>query len=187
MIFSNFLVAAKIDPGTFPDTPNDQKRWFGGSGTIQDRFWRMSKKCPKSTRWRLVVIFWHFFVAAKIDPGAFPEPPNNQKRWLGGSGTIQDWFWMVKKKCQKSSFLTKKFCAFWIWRRVRGYPPSLKLRQEILQVIFSKHLCQICWMWRKTPLTYKLNVARGTWRSGTFFKFWLQRKTPSNPYNHWSP
>ena len=108
MIFSNFFVATKTNPGAFPGTQNDLKWWFEGLGTIQSWFWRSTKKSQKSIFWRLFMIFSNFFVATKIDPGTFPGTPNDSKRCFGGSGTIPDWFWGLPKKSQKSSFLTPK-------------------------------------------------------------------------------
>ena len=144
MIFSNFFLAAKTNPGAFPGTQNDLKWWFGGLGTILSWFWRSTKKSQnlKNRAWKNLGLLRHtlpevgcealfsasktkgdvvenvtsmwpfltifhdfskFFVATKIDPRAFPDTPNDQKRWFGGSGTIQDWFWRLSKKCQKSS------------------------------------------------------------------------------------
>ena len=66
----------------------------------------------------------HFIVAAKIHPGAFPDPQNDQKRWFGGSGTIQDWFWMVQKNVKNRHFWQKNLTHFEFGRGLAVIPQA---------------------------------------------------------------
>ena len=54
------------------------------------------------------MILSNFVVAASIDARAFPDTPKDQKRWLGGSGMLLEWFWTFGKNVKNPHFFTKR-------------------------------------------------------------------------------